>query len=324
MKKIALALLFMTSALGFSQAYPNYNSGYDGYYNNQNDYYNDDTYFPDDYYYQYPQDYYTPALYQDYYNDYRQSISMINWNKFFRKYRLSPWQINQIIYLNQMYSSYAAWDAYYRYNPDRWYYDRFFALQNILGPQVFVVFQNVYYNGYNPVSYYRDYRMKYYAPAVFVRPVYRNVNINIYRMNPRTYHKDYGYFYSQKNGFDFKNAPNGFRNQNDGFRSSTRTQNTGNGFRDDNAFNSNGNSSQQNGFRGPSSNNTVRTESSNSGFRTPTPQIQENAPRGNSGNEGFRSGANGNSIQKEGNRNQSSENSNRGSGFRSGDTRGFR
>ncbi|WP_435522478.1 hypothetical protein [Chryseobacterium indoltheticum] len=100
-----------------------------------------------DYYYNYPQDYYPADYYQSYYNDYRQSIININWNGFFVQHRLNRWQIDQILYLNNLYSSFAAWNNFYRYNPDRWYYDRFYAMERILGPRVFVIFQNNYYHG---------------------------------------------------------------------------------------------------------------------------------------------------------------------------------
>ncbi|MCB4234419.1 hypothetical protein LDL59_03015 [Kaistella anthropi] len=61
-----------------AQNYPDY------YPTNSNDgYYGDEYYFPDDYYYQYPSDYYANALYQSYYNDYQRSIYDVNWNRFF-------------------------------------------------------------------------------------------------------------------------------------------------------------------------------------------------------------------------------------------------
>ena len=85
--------------------------------------------------------------------------------------------------LNNRFASYAAWNAYYRWNPDRWYYDRFYALQNILGPRVFVVYQNVYFRGASPFVYYRNRCVNFYARRYPVRPVYRNVNINIYKVN---------------------------------------------------------------------------------------------------------------------------------------------
>jgi hypothetical protein len=74
--------------------------------------------------------------YQSYYNDYRNSIININWNGFFVQNRLNRWQVDQIMRLNNLYASFTAWDNFYRYNPDRWYYDRFYALERILGPRV--------------------------------------------------------------------------------------------------------------------------------------------------------------------------------------------
>ncbi len=349
MKNIAFALLLMISAQSFAQNYPDYGYPYQGSYDD------DDNYFPEDYYYQYPRDYYTDAFYRDAYNDYRRSIKMVNWNHFFRTHRLSPWQIDQIIYLNQMYSSFARWDAYYRYNPERWYYDRFYALENILGPQIFIVFQNNYYHGYNPMVYYRDYCRNHYRPSVYVRPVYRNININIYRQNPRNYHRDHGYYYSQRNGFDFKDAPERLKNYNPGFRSSvSRNQNSNsagfrdndnqsgqripssnNGFRNDIKKDAPRNSTNDNGFRNPGFKTEERAEDVNSGFRNPRPQVQDQQSRGNEkgSNNGFRGNSNrsneNKSFQQNENRRErsnsgtqkssdaGSRNTNRNAGFRS-------
>lgn len=280
MKKIALGLLTLFSVLILAQNYPDYypsNGGYDnGYYSDADDQY----YFPDDYYYQYPNDYYTNDFYRSSYNDYERSINGINWDRFFAQNRLSPSQIQQIMYLNQMYSSYDAWNSYYRYNPDRWYYDRFFALQNILGPQVFVVFQNAYYGGYSPVVYYRNYRIRHYAPVVYVMPRYRNVNINLYRVNRNDFHRSNGYFYNPRSGFGFKDAPRsgsvgGFRNNSEGFRGAARNQN-----------------SDQGGFRNQSpsiDNSGIRNnQGNNGGFRGSSETPRQNTPSRERGNKGFR------------------------------------
>ena len=45
------------------------------------EYYYDDYNYPDEYYYEYPNDYYTNDLYRGYYNDYRNTIISINWDK---------------------------------------------------------------------------------------------------------------------------------------------------------------------------------------------------------------------------------------------------
>ena len=57
MKKILFGLSVFFATLISAQNYPDY------YPTNSNDgYYGDEYYFPDDYYYQYPSDYYTNAL----------------------------------------------------------------------------------------------------------------------------------------------------------------------------------------------------------------------------------------------------------------------
>ncbi|MGC4130265.1 MAG: hypothetical protein QM564_12080 [Bergeyella sp.] len=234
MKKIVLALMAVFTANVTAQNYPDYYPQND---DNDNGYYSDADnrfYFPEDYYYEYPSDYYADDFYISSYNDYRRSIDDINWSRFFAQNRLAPWQIEQIIHLNSMYASFSVWNDYYRFNPDRWYYDRFYALERILGVQVFVVFQNVYYNGYSPVMYWRDYRIRHYAPMVYVRPVYRNININMYRVNRRDYHRNNGYYYSPtRQSFGFRNGAGGNRaNGNSGFRSNDRLRNNDSGFRD--------------------------------------------------------------------------------------------
>jgi hypothetical protein len=77
MKKILISFALGMATLSFAQQYPNNGWGDDGYYQNDGGYYSDEddqNYFPDDYYYNYPQDYYPQDYYQTNYNDYRNSI----------------------------------------------------------------------------------------------------------------------------------------------------------------------------------------------------------------------------------------------------------
>ena len=323
MKKIFLGLAFGLGVLTSAQQYPNNGWGDDGYYQNDGGYYSnedDRSYFPDDYYYNYPQDYYPSDYYQNYYNDYRNSIVNINWNGFFVQNRLSRWQIDQIIRLNNLYASFAAWDNFYRYNPDRWYYDRFYALERILGPRVFVVFRNDYYRGMNPVVYFQNYRRTYYVPRYAVMPRYRNVNINIYRVDRSRFRRiDNPTFDVIKgssrpdNGFRNSGGSNGgFRNNNSGgFRESSdnngfRRNSDKGGFRNSNSGGFRGNS-DNNGFRGNPDHGGFRNSSG--GFRgnnevrreaTPAPSRENNGGfRGNSG--GFRQERSENSSPSRGN-----------------------
>ncbi len=301
MKKIFLGLAFGLGVLTSAQQYPNNGWGDDGYYQNEGGYYSnedDRSYFPDDYYYNYPQDYYPSDYYQNYYNDYRNSIVNINWNGFFVQNRLSRWQIDQIIRLNNLYASFAAWDNFYRYNPDRWYYDRFYALERILGPRVFVVFRNDYYRGMNPVVYFQNYRRTYYVPRYAVMPRYRNVNINIYRMDRSRFRRmDNPTFdiIRRDNGFrgpvrDGSNNSGGFRNDNVG----TRNNNTG-GFRDNSNNNGGfkGNSNHSGGFRDNSDNRGFKGNADhNGGFRNgggfrENNEVRREAPK-RKDNGGFR------------------------------------
>ncbi|CAH0292241.1 hypothetical protein [Chryseobacterium sp. Bi04] len=257
MKKIFLGLALGFGVLTAAQQYPNNGWGDDGYYQNGDGYYSnedDRNYFPDDYYYNYPQDYYPGDYYQSYYNDYRNSIINIDWNGFFVQNRLNRWQVDQIMRLNNLYSSFTTWDNFYRYNPDRWYYDRFYALERILGPRVFVVFQNNYYRGSSPIIYFQNYRRTYYAPRYTVMPRYRNVNINIYRMDRSRFRR------MDNPTFDIIRRDS---RPDNGFRGPVRDGSNSGGFRDND--NSGGfRSNNGGGFRGNSG--EVRKEN-NGGFR---------------------------------------------------------
>lgn len=219
-KKYLLAGALALASLAFGQNYPYGNSapygngGYSqqpGWYGD--DYYDDDYYnyaynnFPDDYYYDFPADYYPTAYYRGYYNDYKRSITDIDWNWLFSNYNISDYQIRQIMSLNRRFNSFSDWNSYYGMNPDRWYYDRFYALERILGPQLILVIQNRYYRGYSPVRYYQNYRRTYYVPNYAVVPKYRYVNVNNYRIDRDRYFQNQRSFRTQqsdssRNGWD--------------------------------------------------------------------------------------------------------------------------
>lgn len=315
MKNILLGFALSFATLSFAQQYPNNGWGNEEYGNN-NEYYNDQddqNYFPDDYYYDYPQDYYPSDYYQGYYSDYRNSVTSINWNAFFAQNRLNRWQIDQILYLNNLYSSFSSWNNFYRYNPDRWYYDRFYAMQRILGPRVFITFQNNYYHGSSPIVYFQNYRRTYYAPRYRVMPRYRSININIYRVDRSRFRRQDNptlRVVSTRSNSGFRNNDNISQGNNSGFRN-------GNGFRNDSDNNGVRNN---NGFRNGNSMNTERPKNNNGGFRTNRNQdaVRDNAPRKenngfrNGGGDGFRQERSEKSAPKQ----QNNENSNRNSGFR--------
>ncbi len=252
-----------------------YGYGYD------NDDWDDDEYFPDEYYYQLPQDYYNDNLYQSYYNDYRQSINQIRWDRVFTQLNLASWQIQQIVRLNRYFNNYNTWFSYYRYNPDRWYYDRFYALRDILGPDVYIVFQNKYYGGRNPISYWRNYRQQRYNGYSYINPRYRRVSVRNYYIEPQRYHEQYGHSYGlytpKVNKYDggggFKND-SGWGNQN------------GNNGRFRNNSNNNSSSNSNGVFRNQSSigNNEITSPNSNDGgFRRTTPPAQRKIESSNEG-----------------------------------------
>ncbi|MGK6342042.1 hypothetical protein ACMGDK_07380 [Chryseobacterium sp. DT-3] len=318
MKRILLGFALGLAALSSAQQYPNNGWGDDGYYQNGDGYYNDEddrNYFPDDYYYNYPQDYYPSDYYQGYYNNYRNSVVNINWNVFFRDNRLNRWQIDQILSLNNLYVNFSTWNNFYRYNPDRWYYDRFYALERILGPRVFVVFQNNYYRGTSPIVYFQNYRRTYYAPRYAVMPRYRNVNINVYRVDRSRFRRmDNPTFNVIRSG----RSDNGFRGSRDnnnsgGFR---KQADNNNGFRNENnGVRNNG------GFRGNSENNGTRgrygNNNDNGGFRGNNEANRERAQKRENNNGGFRGNNGGSRSENSPSRSQNKSSENRGGGFRS-------
>ncbi|MGC5745358.1 hypothetical protein [Chryseobacterium sp. NFX27] len=318
MKKILLGFALGLAALSSAQQYPNNGWGDDGYYQNGDGYYDDEDdrdYFPDDYYYNYPQDYYPSDYYQGYYNDYRNSVVNINWNVFFRDNRLNRWQIDQILSLNNLYVNFSTWNNFYRYNPDRWYYDRFYALERILGPRVFVVFQNNYYRGASPIVYFQNYRRTYYAPRYAVMPRYRNVNINVYRVDRSRFRR------TDNPTFNVIRT-----SRSDGFRGSRDHHNSG-GFRkqaeNNNGFRSNENNGVRNngGFRGSSENKGARdgfgNNGGNGGFRGNDEANRERAPKRENNSGGFRGNNGGSRTESSPSRSQKNNSSeNRGGGFR--------
>ncbi|MDO3424350.1 hypothetical protein QWT87_05565 [Chryseobacterium sp. APV1] len=90
----------------------------------------------------------------DYYNDYRRSITDVNWQSVISDLVLSTTQANQIYALNDRYRDYDSWNRVYDNNPDRWRNDRYVELERILGRDKYVKFKNRYYKGQNPVAVY--------------------------------------------------------------------------------------------------------------------------------------------------------------------------
>lgn len=198
MKKIILLSALLALSFGYAQYYPS------GGYSQGNDIWqgNDDYYFPDDYYYDYPNDYYHNDYYRSQYNDYKRSINRVNWTALVRDMRLSGWQAEMLFELNNQFPTFGIWYNYYSSNPSRWYYDRFYALERILGPRAFAIYQNRFYNGYSPVRYYVNYWRDYYRPRYYshyILPRYRQVNVNVYRVDRNAYHRSVGnrYGYNQ-------------------------------------------------------------------------------------------------------------------------------
>lgn len=280
-KKMIFASALLLAGITLAQYSPNDNYGG----NNQYQYYYDDYNYPEDYYYEYPSDYYTNDFYRGYYDDYRRAVVSVNWDRFFVEFRLSPWQIREIRILNNRFTSYSFWFNYYRYNPDRWYYDRFVSLERILGPRIYVVFYQRYYNNYNPIVYFRNYRVKHYRPVIYVTPRYRNVDVRSFRND------DF-----RKGNFR-TNGNNKIDRDNNSFRNDNRPQDNGRGFRTDqgnNAPNNEGFRKEKDNFTKGPENNRIESPRNN-GFRDDAPKKSEELNRMNNesrSNGGFRGGDN--------------------------------
>lgn len=92
----------------------------------------------------------------DYYNDYRRSVTDINWQNVVTDLVLTTVQANQIYALNDRYNDFNSWNRVYAHNPDRWREDRYAELERILGRDKYVKFKTKYYKGKNPVAVYNS------------------------------------------------------------------------------------------------------------------------------------------------------------------------
>jgi hypothetical protein len=90
----------------------------------------------------------------DYYNDYRRSISDVNWQSVAAELLLSVVQTKQLTTLNDRYSNYDSWNRVYVNQPDRWREDRYNEVERIMGREKYAKFKKNYYKGQNPVAVY--------------------------------------------------------------------------------------------------------------------------------------------------------------------------
>lgn len=90
----------------------------------------------------------------DYYNDYRRSVTDVNWQSVVVDLLLSTTQANQLNSLNNRYTDYYGWNRVYVNHPDRWSTDRYYEIEKILGREKYLKFKTKYYKGKNPVAVY--------------------------------------------------------------------------------------------------------------------------------------------------------------------------
>lgn len=89
-----------------------------------------------------------------YYNDYRRSVTEVNWRTVVADLLLSTTQANQLYALNNRYADYNGWNRVYANNPNQWSIDRYQEIERILGRDKYVKFKTKYYKGQNPVAVY--------------------------------------------------------------------------------------------------------------------------------------------------------------------------
>lgn len=89
-----------------------------------------------------------------YYNDYRTSVNNLDWNAVGLYLNLNKNQMVLMADLNRRYPSYDSWAVVYRSNPDRWYRDRYYRMQQIMTPKQYKKFYKRYYKGKNPMFLY--------------------------------------------------------------------------------------------------------------------------------------------------------------------------
>lgn len=118
-----------------------------------------------------------------YYNDYRSSISGINWQTVAAQLLLTPNQKEQLFALNNRYDDYDSWNRVYGNNPDRWRTDRYGEMERIFGKDKYTKFKNKYYKGQNPVAVYNRNKNnnKPYENKRYNSDDNRNVKGNVYR-----------------------------------------------------------------------------------------------------------------------------------------------
>ncbi|MET3537524.1 hypothetical protein [Chryseobacterium limigenitum] len=90
----------------------------------------------------------------EYYNDYRRSVTDINWQTVAADLLLSKTQTNELNSLNDRYHDYNSWNRVYVNNPDRWREDRYYEIERILGREKYQKFKAKYYKGQNPTAVY--------------------------------------------------------------------------------------------------------------------------------------------------------------------------
>src|SRR5690606_27322734 len=90
----------------------------------------------------------------DYYNEYRKSVTDLDWKTVATELVLTPAQQSELNTLNKRYEDYNTWLRTYGDNPDRWRTERFSEMERIMGREKYQQFKSKYYKGQDPAAYY--------------------------------------------------------------------------------------------------------------------------------------------------------------------------
>lgn len=127
----------------------------------------------------------------DYYNDYRSSVTGINWQTVAAELLLTQSQKDQLFALNNRYDDYNSWNSVYGNNPERWRTDRYSEMERIMGSANYTKFKNKYYKGQNPVAVYNRNKNNYKAAQNKKYAVIKNKKVKNYSGVNSTKAKEY-------------------------------------------------------------------------------------------------------------------------------------
>lgn len=127
----------------------------------------------------------------DYYNDYRRSVTGINWQTVAADLMLTQAQKDQLFALNSKYDDYNTWNSVYGNNPERWRSDRYGEMERSMGAEKYTKFKNKYYKGQNPVAVYNRNKNNYKSAQnkKYKKIKYKKENSGVYSTKAKEYER---------------------------------------------------------------------------------------------------------------------------------------